>query len=103
MTLEYDLLEDAPEKLWLLMLTVHSKDQSPRLQALLSAGPLEDLLGRHGVHFIDRVEEEARKDPSFAKLLGGVWQSTMSEDIWTRVQAICNRRGWDVAFPHEGA
>ncbi len=95
MTLEYDLLESAPEKLWLLILAIHARDQSPRIREVLSAGPLEDLLGRYGVHFMDRIEEQARKSPSFAKLLGGVWKSTMPDDIWSRVQGVWNRRGWD--------
>lgn len=93
--LEYDLLEEAPEKLWLLILAVHAKDQSPRIQEVLSADPMEQLLGRYGAEFIDRVETQARIDPGFAKLGGGVWQSTMSQDIWLRVQAVWDRRGWD--------
>lgn len=93
--LEYDLLEDAPEKLWLLILAIHSKDQSTRAQEVLSSGPLEDLLGRYGASFIDRVEKQTRIDPRFANLLGGVWKGAMSEEIWSRVQAVWNRRGWD--------
>ncbi len=56
---------------------------------------MEQLLGRYGAKFIDRVETQARVDPKFAKLLGGVWQSTMSPDIWSRVQAVWDRRGWN--------
>ena len=62
---------------------------------MLSAGPLEDLLAYHGHLIIDRVEAEARRKPLFAKLLGGVWQNIMPDDIWTRVQAVWDRRGWD--------
>jgi len=76
-------------------LAIHAKDQSPRIQEVLSAGPLEDLLGRYSPEFIDRVEEQARMDPSFAHLLGGVWKDTMSDDIWLRVQAVWKRTGWD--------
>ncbi|HUV96794.1 MAG TPA: hypothetical protein VMV98_04925, partial [Acidobacteriaceae bacterium] len=55
----------------------------------------EDLLAKHCEIFIDRVEAEARKDPRFAKLLGGVWQNKMSDAVWKRVQAAWDRRGWD--------
>jgi hypothetical protein len=65
------------------------------MQSVLAAGPLEDLFGWHGAQFIGRVEQEARNDPSFAQLLGGVWKSTIPENIWLRVQAVWNRRGWD--------
>jgi len=56
---------------------------------------IEDLLSMHGDKFIDRIEAEARTDPSFAKLLGGVWKSQMSDQLWERVQAVWDRRGWD--------
>jgi hypothetical protein len=91
----YDLTYDDSETLWKLILAIHSKDQSPTIQQVLSAGPVEDLLDKHGADFISRIEIEARRDPAFAKLLGGVWKSGMSEDIWLRLQAVWDRRGWD--------
>jgi hypothetical protein len=84
-----------PETLWLLILEIHHRDQSATIQQVLSAGPVEDLLARHGENFVDRIEAEARKDPLFAKLLGGVWQNRMSDAVWKRVQAVWDRRGWD--------
>jgi hypothetical protein len=92
---EYDLQYEEPEELWRLILVVHSKDQSPFIQQVLSAGPLENLLSDHGEAFIERIETEAHADPSFAKLLGGVWKRMMSDSVWTRVQAVWDRRGWD--------
>jgi hypothetical protein len=62
---------------------------------VLSAGPIEDLLAQHGDAFIDRVEIEARRDPSFAKVLGGVWQNSMSDEVWKRLQTVWDRKGWD--------
>jgi len=87
--------EEEPEELWRLILMLHRKDQSPSIQPVLSAGLVEDLLSGHGEAFIERIELEAHADPSFAKLLGGVWQSRMSEAVWARVQAVWDRRGWD--------
>lgn len=91
----YELRYHDPETLWLLILTIHAKNQSPRIQEVLSAGPVEDLLAKHGDRFIERVETVARQDPMFAKLLGGVWKNTMTDDIWTRLQTVWDRRGWD--------
>ena len=91
----YDLTYEEPEKLWLLILEIHHRDQSIAIQQVLAAGPVEDLLAKHGDTFIERVEAEARRDPQFAKLLGGVWKSTMSDAIWDRLQAVWDRRGWD--------
>lgn len=91
----YELEYEEPEALWQLILTIHSKDQSPRIQEVLSAGPVEDLLAKHGDRFIQRVEVQAQQDPKFAKLLGGVWQNTMTDAIWQRLQRAWDRRGWD--------
>jgi len=91
----YDMTYDDPETLWKLILAIHAKDQSPTIQQVLSAGPVEDLLTKHGEKFIGRVESEARSDPAFAKLLGGVWKNRMNDDVWLRLQAVWDRRGWD--------
>jgi hypothetical protein len=91
----YELEYNDPETLWLLILAIHAKNQSTRIQQLLSAGPVENLLGKHRESFIDRIESKARQDPAFAKLLGGVWKYTISDRIWLRLQAVWDRRGWD--------
>jgi hypothetical protein len=91
----YELEYHDPENLWKLIILIHRKDQSATIQEVLSAGPVENLLKLHGESFIDRVEALARTDPSFAKLLGGVWQGRMGDAIWSRVQAVWDRRGWD--------
>jgi hypothetical protein len=65
-----------------------NRDQSQAIKQVLSAGPIEDLLAKHGETFINRVEAETRKDPLFAKVLGGVWQNSMGDAVWKRVQAV---------------
>jgi hypothetical protein len=52
-------------------------------------------LAQHGDNFIDRVEAMAQSDPEFAKVLGGVWQNSMSDALWQRIQVVWDRRGWD--------
>ena len=95
-----DLVLDGPhEELWSLIQVIHSLDQSPRVQRRLSAGLIEDLLASSGESFIERFEQKATNDPSLASLLGGVWRSSMSEDVWTRLQGVWDRRGW-MAFPN---
>jgi hypothetical protein len=67
----------------------------------LSAGEIENLLSRNGPEMIQLIEAEARRDPSFAKLLGGVWKNRMTDEVWSRLQAVWDRRGWD-GIPEEG-
>jgi hypothetical protein len=82
------------EELWQLILKIHERDQSIVIQRMLSAGAVEGLMARFGERYIDRVEEKARKDPAFAKLLGGVWRNSISDEIWSRLQAVCDHKGW---------
>jgi hypothetical protein len=45
-------------------------------------GPVEDVLARHGPSIGERVER-------------GAWQNIVPDDIWARVVAVWDRRGWD--------
>jgi hypothetical protein len=82
----YDAVHDTPEVAWVAILEILKRGVADNDLSILAAGPLEDLLACHGLQFIERVEQEARCSPSFNHLLGGVWQSRMSEDIWSRIQ-----------------
>jgi hypothetical protein len=92
---EWELVRESPQDGWRLILAILQLDNSSEIQEVLSAGPLEDLLSYHGEAMIDAVEREARRNPRFAMLLGGVWKNSMSEAVWSRVQAVWNRKGWD--------
>jgi len=75
-----------PENCWEAILEILKRKPSDRVIGLLSAGPLEDLIEYHGGKFIDRIELEARRNPDFRHLLGGVWESSTPE-IWKRIEA----------------
>lgn len=91
-----ELKYEDPETLWdVIRLALDASQDETEVIEVLAAGPLEDLLVHHGAEFIERVEQEARRNPRFAHLLGGVWQSSMADDLWRPVQVVWNRRGWD--------
>lgn len=92
---EYELVREEPEVALLLILEILRRNWSPQILEVLSAGPLEDVLAKHGERIIGTVEKEAKTNPSFARLLGGVWQNEIPNDVWARVQAAWDRRGWD--------
>ena len=93
---EFDwAVHDYPELAWEAILEAVSQPRMEPHLGTLAAGPLEDLLSIHGDRIIERVEREARANPKFAWLLGGVWQHKMSESIWARIQAVWDRKGWD--------
>lgn len=84
------LPQDEPELCYAAILQVIEllpSDPSNRVLQAIAAGPTEDLLAKHGATFITRIEAEARRNPPFNLLLGGVWRSSMTQDVWERVQA----------------
>lgn len=83
-----DLCEDEPEICWKIIHIIRRLDGSDKLLANLAAGPLENLLVYHGSRFIDRVEELAKSDQQFRKLLGAVWQRDVADPIWKRIKAV---------------
>jgi hypothetical protein len=81
-----DLLRTDPERCWLVILRIFEEDQSDWLLSNLAAGPLEDLLVRHGERFIERVETLARQEPRFRFLTQMVWRNAISAPVWARLR-----------------
>ena len=67
---------------------IHDIDSNQEHVDLFSAGPLEELLTHQGSAIIGKIELKAKKDKAFAKVLGGVWQNSMQDDIWERVKKV---------------
>lgn len=84
-----------PEEAWRVILAIHEQDHSLTIRTKLAAGPIEDLLSRHGERWIVRVEEEADRSAAFRSTLGGVWQNQIADPVWERVQKVWDRSGWD--------
>jgi hypothetical protein len=85
---EWQLIREAPQHAWKLILAIVKLDPPAEILAAVSAGPLEDLLSYHGEAMIDTVEAEARHNTRFATLLGGVWKNALPHAVWVRVQAL---------------
>jgi hypothetical protein len=81
------VIREDPDTGWLLILEILSRTEDDLTISCLAAGPLEDLIAQHSAYVIDRVETEARRNPKFRHLLGGVWSNVTPQDIWARVEA----------------
>lgn len=68
------VLIGGPEALDLVAALVRAADSDDDL-GLVGAGPLEDLLTRHGATLVDSIDDLARRDPQFAQALTAVWWS----------------------------
>ncbi len=77
-----------PSQQWQFILSALDLAESDGELSLIAAGPMEDLLAQNGEKCIDRVEEEAARNPTFAQMLTGVWKNAMTDEVWERVQAI---------------
>ena len=86
--IDLSISDGGDAELWQFVLNAYQREMSDGVLAVLAAGPLEDVLAKNGEAYIDQVEELARKDPKFKKILGGVWQNAMSEALWARVCAV---------------
>jgi uncharacterized protein DUF6869 len=73
-----EMVTERPEEAWRLIRDM--VDVAPdHLLGTIAAGPLEDLLNRHGKKFVERVELAAATDSRFQQCLRGVW---FSEPKW---------------------
>lgn len=83
--LMFDACSEFPEAAWDAVKRLSLRALTRQQMALLAGGPIEKLLSLHGVHFIERLEHEAQLNPRIKDILGGVWRSDISEDVWLRV------------------
>ena len=81
----FELVKSKPEDGLRFILEVLDQDPNDFAFANLAAGPLEDLLAFHGDRMIDRLEREAKANPAFDDLLGGVLLGRLKPDIAKRV------------------
>jgi hypothetical protein len=77
-----------PDQCWRLIELARASDLTDEQLAFVSAGPFEDLMGRHGEAFIDRVEVAARQDAKMRLMIATVWRGGMSETVWRRVEGL---------------
>ncbi len=89
----FELEMDYPELCWEAILQILHRNPSKKVLSVLAAGPLEDLIHNHGVIFINSIEKEARINPDFKNLLGGVWESG-AEEVWNRVLKARDNISW---------
>jgi hypothetical protein len=83
-----DLVIDNPIKAWNCILNIVNMCDNDIVIANLSAGPLEDLISRHGADFIDLIEKEAKINERFRLTLGGVWKNAADDAVWLRIERL---------------
>lgn len=87
-----ECVSNTPAQAYALVLSMLERNLSDRTLSFLAAGPLEDLLSKHGHDIIGRIEKDAKENEALRHALGGMWQNAMSEDIWQHVLKISKAR-----------
>jgi hypothetical protein len=70
---------DDPERAWPVILALVQLGSDGEL-GTVGAGPIEDLVVKHGRAFIDRIEAEAAGNDRFRKALATIWLNTWQQD-----------------------
>ena len=94
-----DLVDDKPGKAWELILALVERAVTDEDLAFVAAGPIEDLIGRHGGSFCDRIIGEARVNARFQTALNYTWGwNNLPDEVRSRLFPLLDtevRAYWD--------
>jgi hypothetical protein len=81
------------DDLWLLVKAVAElpEEIDDTTLAAIAAGPLEDLLSKAPAAYAERVLAAAPHSPRLARMLTGVWRSSIDAGIWDKVVDFCRK------------
>ena len=81
------------DDLWLLIQSVSDlpEEIDSLTLATVAAGPLESLLSKAPASYADQVLAAARRSPRLARMLTGVWPSSIAPETWIRVVEFCRK------------
>ena len=83
-----------PVEAWELVLRLIRAACNDAERSYIAAGPVEDLLRRHGSAIWTRVEGAARADDGVRKTLMGVWGGEgMDPKVWFEMQTLLEGDG----------
>jgi Family of unknown function (DUF6869) len=83
--LMWDLTDQNPERSWpIIKALVEAAPDDPTV-SYIGAGPVQELLSKHGEQFIERIEQQAAVDAKFRACLTVVSPSWLDEEILQRL------------------
>lgn len=87
-----DLCENSPEQCLAVINQIILIDTSDVVLANLAAGPVEDLLVKHGERVIELLMQYAQKNHMWKKILGAVWNNDISDRVWQQLISVAGPR-----------
>jgi hypothetical protein len=88
------LVRDDPTEAWEVTRILVNAAPSDEALAYVAAGPLEELLHKHGSVLIDRIEEESRGNARLQLALSGVWGLDRDSPVFDRWYALMWKFGF---------
>ncbi|HEX4784511.1 MAG TPA: hypothetical protein VH350_09235 [Candidatus Sulfotelmatobacter sp.] len=88
------LVRDDPAEAWEVTRILVNTAPSDEALAYVAAGPLEELLHRHGSVLIDRIGEESKGSARLQLALSGVWGLDRSSPVFDRWYALMWKYGF---------
>lgn len=82
------LCAESPNECLALIASIINVDSSDIILANLAAGPLEDLLVKHGLRVVDDVVNFAKLNPVWGKMLGAVWKNDIDDSVWRKIKSV---------------
>lgn len=83
-----DITEEKPLDVLEVIKEVLKITDDERILVSLAAGPLEDILVKHGREVIDEVILLVKTDPNFKDLLLGVWGNSVDKGVWKQLEDL---------------
>lgn len=85
-----DWSKSDPEATWACIVAIWNRIDHENLDiiAVLGAGELEELLCNFGDDYFPLIEKFCEVEPDFKTVLRMVWQSSMSQELWQKVQDL---------------
>jgi hypothetical protein len=88
-----EIVRHDPETGWEVTTILLEMAATDEVLAYVAAGPVEDLLTKHGPIVIDRLESLARGDERIQLAVSGAWIKP-SDEIWPRWNAMMEEFGF---------
>lgn len=88
-----ELVRRKPDQGWEVVRLLVNKAASDEALAFVAAGPLEDLLKKHGLAVMDQIEDECRENDRLRLALSGVWIDS-STPVFNRWYALMWKYGF---------
>ena len=93
-----EMCDSEPEQCLAVIELILSLSDDDKIVSNLAAGPVEDLLVKHGSLVIKPIIASAKSHPLWKRMLGAVWKNDIQDSVWLEVQAVAGANAVEASF-----